>query len=118
MNYFECIFLPVHLYTIFKYMSNYFLPERTSYMKTYFSIKGIFNPTSHTEPESAPLTPRDMLLADIQKTQCALEIAYSGFDNVTDPDLIDCYIYQLQSAQLRYKFLLNCAKKAALRNDF
>ena len=75
-------------------------------MKTYFSIKGIFNPTSHTEPESAPLTPRDMLLADIQKTQCALEIAYSGFDNVTDPDLIDCYIYEVNSALKRYRFLL------------
>lgn len=24
----------------------------------------------------------------------ALENAYTGFDNVTDPDLIDCYIYE------------------------
>ena len=74
-------------------------------MKTYFSIKGILNPTSHTEPEPTPLTPRDMLLADIQKTQCALEIAYSGFDNVTDPDLIDCYIYEINSLLKRYKHL-------------
>ena len=99
-------------------MSNYFLPERTSYMKTYFSIKGIFNPTSHTEPESAPLTPRDMLLADIQKTQCALEIAYSGFDNVTDPDLIDCYIYEVNSALKRYRFLLQQAERMKLCEEY
>lgn len=87
-------------------------------MKTYFSIKGIFNPTSHTEPEPTPLTPRDMLLADIQKTQCALEIAYSGFDNVTDPDLIDCYIYEVNSALKRYRFLLQQAERMKLCEEY
>ena len=28
-------------------------------------------------------------------TKYELETAYSGFDNVTDPDLIDCYIYEV-----------------------
>ena len=41
----------------------------------------------------------------------ALENAYAGFDNATDPDLIDAYIYQLNSAQLRYRFLLNSVKE-------
>ena len=83
-------------------------------MKTYFSIKSILNPSAHTEPESAPLSPREMLLADIQKTQCALEIAYSGFDNVTDPDLIDCYIYEVNSVLKRYRFLLQQAERMQL----
>lgn len=87
-------------------------------MKTYFSIKGILNPTSHTEPEPTPLTPRDMLLADIQKTQYALEIAYSGFDNVTDPDLIDCYIYEVNSALKRYRFLLQQAERMQLCEEY
>ena len=30
----------------------------------------------------------------------------SGFDNFTDPDLIDCYIYQVNAILKRYKFLL------------
>lgn len=73
-------------------------------MKTYFSLKGILNPSVNAA--TPPRTPRDMLLDDIRKTQCALEIAYSGFDNVTDPDLIDCYIYEVNSALKRYRFLL------------
>ena len=46
------------------------------------------------------------ILADLDKTRRALEDAYAGFDNVTDPDLIDCYIYELNATQLRYQFLL------------
>ena len=36
----------------------------------------------------------------------ALENAYAGFDNATDPDLIDCYIYELNAVMKRYKYLL------------
>ncbi len=32
-------------------------------------------------------------------------------ENVVDPDLIDCYIYELNSVQMRYKFLLTSIKK-------
>lgn len=39
----------------------------------------------------------------------ALENAYTGFDNATDPDLIDCYIYELNAVMKRYKFLLQKA---------
>lgn len=39
----------------------------------------------------------------------ALENAYTGFDNVTDPDLIDCYIYELNAVMKRYKYLLQKA---------
>lgn len=85
-------------------------------MKTYFSLKDILNPVSNTATE--PRTPRDMLLEDIRKTQCALEIAYSGFDNVTDPDLIDCYIYEVNSALKRYRFLLQQAEQMQLYEEY
>ena len=49
---------------------------------------------------------KEDLLEDLKKTRYALEVAYSGFDNVTDPDLIDCYIYQVNAILKRYKFLL------------
>jgi len=87
-------------------------------MKTYFSLKGILNPAANIANDTAPLTPRDLLLADIQKTQCALEIAYSGFDNVTDPDLIDCYIYEVNSALKRYRFLLQQAEHMQLYEEY
>ena len=32
---------------------------------------------------------RNALLSDLEKTKRALEIAYAGFDNVIEPDLID-----------------------------
>lgn len=90
-------------------------------MKTYFSLKKILNPSSsqqsNTAASPAP-TPRDVLLADITQTQRALEIAYSGFDNVTDPDLIDCYIYEIDSALKRYRFLLQQAEHMQLYEQF
>lgn len=39
----------------------------------------------------------------------ALENAYAGFDNATDPDLIDCYIFELNAVMKRYKYLLQKA---------
>ena len=39
------------------------------------------------------------LLQEIALTKRALSAAYSNFDNATDPDLIDCYIYQVNSEQ-------------------
>lgn len=53
----------------------------------------------------------DILLDEIKKTKLALESAYSNFENVVDPDLIDCYIYEVNAVQKRYKFLLKQAKE-------
>ena len=53
-----------------------------------------------------------MLLKDnLEKTNQELQTAYINLQNVTEPDLIDYYIYQTQAAQIRYQYLLNCAKK-------
>ena len=54
----------------------------------------------------------DLLVEYIKKTKSELDCAYSNFENATDPDLIDSSIYQLQSIQMRYKFLLKCAKRS------
>ena len=48
-------------------------------------------------------------MEDLEKTKNELEIAYSGFDNVTDPDLIDYYIYEVNAVLKRYRYLLNQA---------
>ena len=44
------------------------------------------------------------------EAQRNLQDAYTGLANVKDPDLIDCYIYELNAAQLRYQFLLRRLK--------
>lgn len=54
------------------------------------------------------------LLSELEQTKNALAAAYSNFEYVTDPDLIDSCIYQVNSAQKRYKFLLERAREANL----
>jgi len=71
-------------------------------MKTYFSQ------SNYTDME------KNNLLDDILKTKYALEIAYSGFDYVTEPDLIDSYIYQVNAILKRYKYLIEQAAKLNL----
>jgi hypothetical protein len=52
---------------------------------------------------------QESLMLDLQKTRCELENAYAGFDYVTDPDLIDCYIYEQNAVMKRYRYLLQQA---------
>ena len=52
-----------------------------------------------------------LLMNDLDRTALDLQDAYRNLENVVDPDLIDCYIYELNSVQMRYKFLLTSIKK-------
>lgn len=75
-------------------------------------MKSFFSHTTYAadEPElSAKDNETKRLMNDLKLTRTELEIAYSGFDNVTDPDLIDCYIYKVNSVLKRYKFLMEKA---------
>ena len=72
-------------------------------MKLHFSY------FSKPQTEEKPKTLRDCILEDLEKTKSELETAFSGFDNVTDPDLIDCYIYEVNAVMKRYRYLLNQA---------
>ncbi len=75
-------------------------------MKTYYSQKK--EPVNTTEEDYAPVT----LKESIEKTRQALEIAYAGFDNAVEFDLIDSYIYQINALQKRYKHLTDLAAAA------
>lgn len=57
---------------------------------------------------------KNPLLEELAKTKFAMDTAYSNFENVTEPDLIDCYIYELNAAQMRYKFLLRKVKESSI----
>ena len=56
-----------------------------------------------------PDTRRQQLMEDLARTKSALDRAYSNFENVVDPELVDSSIYELQAVQLRYRFLLRQA---------
>jgi len=51
------------------------------------------------------------LVNDLEKTKYAMDITYKNFENAVDPDLIDCYIYEMNAIQKKYKFLLSRVKK-------
>lgn len=55
-----------------------------------------------------------LLKDDLHQTARDLADAYNNLENVVDPDLIDCCIYELNSVQMRYKFLLARIKKMEL----
>lgn len=55
-------------------------------------------------------TKENPLIDEINQTKMALEAAYSNFENVVDPDLIDSCIYELNAIQNRYRFLIKQAK--------
>lgn len=61
-----------------------------------------------TSPEDNYYT---LIKNDLHQTAKDLQDAYTNLENVVDPDLIDCYIYELNSVQMRYKFLLSTIKK-------
>lgn len=72
-------------------------------MKIIFSQK--FDRTNDAEEDFTPVTLKEC----IEKTRQALDIAYTGFNNAVDVDLIDSYIYEINSLQLRYKHLTDLA---------
>ena len=72
-------------------------------MKMYFSQKT--DTVQTVEEDFTPITLRE----SIEKTHKALDIAYAGFNNATDTDLIDSYIYEINSLQKKYKHLTELA---------
>ena len=51
-----------------------------------------------------------ILRAEIERSKRAILSAQNQFEQVVDPTLIDCYIYELNAAQLSYQFLLRRLK--------
>lgn len=46
------------------------------------------------------------LREEITQTRNTIDAARNHFEQVVDPTLIDCYIFELNAAQLKYQFLL------------
>ena len=70
-------------------------------MKVSFRIGG------RPSAELSSKTPEEALRNNLQLAKWELDNAYAGFEYATDPDLIDCYIFQLNAAMKRYRYLLN-----------
>ena len=77
-------------------------------MKRFINLKKVKEPLSYEEK---------YLLEEIASTKIAIDVAYSNFENAIEPDLIDCYIYQLNSEQKRYKYLIERAKEVEFKSE-
>ena len=64
--------------------------------------------------KEAVLPPPDLhrLREEIDQTREEIDAARNHFEHAVDPTLIDCYIYEINAAQLRYQFLLRRFKAA------
>jgi len=47
---------------------------------------------------------------EIHQIKEKIDIAYRHFQYAVDPDLIDCYIYEVNAAWKKYQYLLKKAK--------
>ena len=63
--------------------------------------KATFNPYEM----NVDLSELEQLKLELYATKESLDAIYSIHQNVTEPDLIDCAIYELKSVQMRYTFL-------------
>ena len=57
---------------------------------------------------------KELLLDYIRQAKEAMELAYAKFNLVSEPDLIDCYIYELKATQLKYEYLMQQAKQQGI----
>ncbi len=64
--------------------------------------------------KAARLKEERRLRGEIRRVRDAIDTARNHFEQVVDPTLIDCYIYELNAAQLRYQFLLRSCKDRGL----
>ena len=74
----------------------------------------MFKGKKNKKPERLLSYDEKYLIYELTQSKNALDAAYSCFENATGPDIIDSCIYQVNSAQIRYKFLLEKAKAANL----
>jgi len=60
-----------------------------------------------------------IILATLEKLKKDLDAIYNSLDAVTDPVLIDSYIYEMNAVNMRYKFYLRqCKDKGIIGKIF
>ncbi len=83
-------------------------------------MKAYFRVSQRPKSGDAPRTYEESLLLDLQLAKWELENAYAGFDYATDPDMIDYYIYTVNAAMKRYKYVFGkytALQKSPLRPE-
>lgn len=81
-------------------------------------LAGVIQSVLHQDIRQKEKTePENKLFSEIEYVKRALDNASSRFENENDPDLVECYIYEMQSLSARYRFLLREARRQKLNNS-
>lgn len=54
------------------------------------------------------------ILISLKEVKQSLDMVYMKFEYATEKALIDCYIYELKSLQMKYEYLMQRAKEKGL----
>ncbi|MCI9311153.1 MAG: YaaL family protein [Lawsonibacter sp.] len=54
---------------------------------------------------------RQELLRSLSRTRTLINQAYGGFNSASDSDLIESYVFEINSLQARYNYLLRRVKE-------
>ena len=56
-------------------------------------------------------TERQELMASLARTRTLINQAYGGFNTVSDSDLIESYVFEINALHARYNYLLRKVKE-------
>ena len=62
-------------------------------------------------PAAARAAERRELMASLSHTRALINQAYGGFNSVSDSDLIESYVFEINALQARYNSLLRRVKE-------
>jgi len=54
------------------------------------------------------------IVAELNMLNDEIKSLHLGLDNITDPILIDAYIYEIQAVNMRYKYYLEICKRRGI----
>ena len=78
------------------------------------NLSGLYEKFIYGETKSED----DKVIDNLRKAHTEWKQAETYFENVTDPDLIDHAIYQIEASRTKYTYLLRIAREMHLQVDF
>ncbi len=72
----------------------------------------MFRRTAHKTDDE-----RSELLKALEETRSALEDARISFDNTVEPELVEATVFEINSLQARYNYLIRRARETGCRAD-
>ena len=67
--------------------------------------------SSRVREDSQRQQEKQQLISSLSRTRAQLQQAYSGFNLVSDQDLVESYVFEIKSLQSRYDYLFRRIKE-------